>query len=334
MQTPEDRHVPIPQEGHLARELGVDLARLPSLWDAIYGQQQGYIALLSGLRVDRRLVEPRNAFYRWPHDGRSAARWVRGQAERGRELYHCAHLLGATRRRKEDALPLASLYADVDQGEIRAGVREPTLVVESSPGKLQAYWRLTEPVAPLVGEELNRRLAYALGADPSGWDLTQLLRVPGTRNHKYPDAPLVRVLSLSAARYEPALFAGLPPAPARERTRQPERRVLPRSVMSRAEPPVKLSRPGLAVWSGQDVKYTLEGRVDRSASLLRIARVLYEAGMESQAIVVALVERDRALGWEKYSGRRDAAAQYAAIVAAVARGSRTRRRTQMSGEER
>jgi len=80
------------------------------------------------------------------------------------------------------------------------------------------------------------------------------------------------------------------------------------------------------VWNGEDAKYAAAGLVDRSASLLRIARVLYEAGMEPAGIVTALAERDATLGWEKYTGRRDAAAQYQAIVAFVQRGARTRRR--------
>ena len=57
-----------------------------------------------------------------------------------------------------------SLYADVDQADISAGVPEPTLLVESSPGKLQAYWRLTEPVAPA-------EIFHALGLKVDVWTL-------------------------------------------------------------------------------------------------------------------------------------------------------------------
>jgi hypothetical protein len=46
----------------------------------------------------------------------------------------------------------------------------------------------------VVTEELNQRLTYALGSDVSGWDLTQVLRVPGTLNYKYTPAPRVRLL--------------------------------------------------------------------------------------------------------------------------------------------
>ena len=90
---------------------------------------------------------------------------------------------------KENATPLAALYVDGDGAKVGSRIPEPTATVESSPGREQFWWALSEPVAPKEGEELNRRLAYAMGADRSGWDLTQLMRVPGTRNRKYADAP-------------------------------------------------------------------------------------------------------------------------------------------------
>ena len=51
-----------------------------------------------------------------------------------------------------------------------------------------------------------------MGADESGWDLSQLMRVPGTRNHKYPEAPIVKIVTLRDERYDPQeLCAALQP---------------------------------------------------------------------------------------------------------------------------
>jgi hypothetical protein len=66
-------------------------------------------------------------------------------------------------------------------------------------------------VGPKEGEELNRRLAYAMDADLSGWDLTQLLRVPGTRNRKYQDAPVIELAHVSGNSYNPAELAATLP---------------------------------------------------------------------------------------------------------------------------
>jgi len=49
-------------------------------------------------------------------------------------------------------------------------------------------------------------LTYAVGADKSGWDLTQVLRVPGTRNYKYPGAPRVRLLFADGPEYSPKVL--------------------------------------------------------------------------------------------------------------------------------
>src|SRR5262249_9482294 len=140
------------------------------------------------------------------------------------------------------------------------------------------------------------------------------------RNHKYAAAPLVRVLQVSQARYDPdALARLLVPLPLRSAVpprSQPDAVQIP----AMTEAPVRLSRSARVVWEGRDVKLTPDGRVDRSASLVRIARVLYEAGLTPNQVAGALAERDATLGWEKYTGRRDAAAQYTSIVAAIIQG--------------
>src|SRR5690606_27899998 len=56
---------------------------------------------------------------------------------------------------------------------------------KSSEHRYQALWELEEPLMANQLEEINRRLTYTLQADKSGWDLTQVLRIPGTMNYKY-----------------------------------------------------------------------------------------------------------------------------------------------------
>ncbi len=47
------------------------------------------------------------------------------------------------------------------------------------------------------------------------------------------------------------------------------------------------------------------GEIDKSATLMKIGRVLFDAGANKSVIVSALAERDRTLGYNKYSGNRD-----------------------------
>ena len=182
------------------------------LWNHVFAGQQGFLCFFSGQRSDGDVLEnTKSRYFRVPHHAEEAARYAEGESAADREVYSCAHLLTRGRRVKENATPLAALYVDGDGAKAGAQMPEPTATVESSPGREQFWWALSKPVAPKKGEELNRRLAYAMGADRSGWDLTQLLRVPGTRNHKYANAPMVVLAALSECRYEPTeLEASLP----------------------------------------------------------------------------------------------------------------------------
>lgn len=79
------------------------------------------------------------------------------------------------------------------------------------------------------------------------------------------------------------------------------------------EPPVELTGQALIVWQGEDPKLKEGGEVDRSTSLVKIGRVLYDAGANGPVILDALAERDEALGWRKYTERGDAGEQYEKI---------------------
>jgi putative DNA primase/helicase len=93
---------------------------------------------------------------------------------------------------------------------------------------------------------------------------------------------------------------------------------LPRAVPNRnettSEPPVELGTEALEVWRGENPKAKDTGKIDRSSSLVKIGRVLYDAGATRPAIVGALAERDESLGWRKYTGRADANIRYHEIV--------------------
>ena len=90
-------------------------------------------------------------------------------------------------------------------------------------------------------------------------------------------------------------------------------------------PPVELGPEALKVWRGENPKLKDGGEVNRSASLVKIARVIYDAGATRPAIIAALAERDEALGWRKYAGRPDANTRYHEIVDELERNGRNTR---------
>lgn len=116
-----------------------------------------------------------------------------------------------------------------------------------------------------------------------------------TRRQKYDGKPLIHVVAMNGLQYDPDdLHELLPPLPF----------LLPRNDRTGAGgetpampggPQLKLTRAGFAVWNGKDVKLTEDGRIDRSASLVRIARIGLKAGLTHEQLVAVLAERDEAL---------------------------------------
>lgn len=112
------------------------------------------------------------------------------------DVYFCPNTFSKPHRREEFVLPSRWLYADFDavvpiQNEAELS---PTIAWESSPDRYQGLWLLDKFLPRERHRQLNKRLTYALGADKGGWDITQVLRVPGTINHKYAEKPEVTLL--------------------------------------------------------------------------------------------------------------------------------------------
>jgi hypothetical protein len=193
---PKQIHTDSTTKNNFPSPSGISSLNTPlNLWDHLFADQSGYLTLFSGVRESdlKRLLSVSERYFSWPDEASLAVEYAFDEAERSREVYFCAHLLTEKRRIKENAAPVLALWADGDGAKVPPHLPHPTAVVESSPGRDHFYWRLTQPISPEEAELLNKRLAYAMGAHKSGWDLGQLLRVPGTRNFKYPDHPVVTI---------------------------------------------------------------------------------------------------------------------------------------------
>lgn len=173
------------------------------LWQHLFRDNRGHLQIFAGTRNGGRLINTREAYFNYPQDIEYAVEWASEKSEEGQEVYYCAHLLTRPERNKANAAEISALYADLDTAPLPNGRLKPTAVVRTSTGNLQGYWRLTDSLPPVVAESINRRLTQATGADPSGYDLTQLLRVPATVNHKYEESPVVEVLEISDTAYTP-----------------------------------------------------------------------------------------------------------------------------------
>lgn len=124
-------------------------------------------------------------------------------------IYFCPLAFHGRKRRRINALPSRLLWADLDDAHPRDCQVVPNIAWESSPKRFAALWTLTEYREGSALEQLNKACTYANGGDRAGWDLTQVLRVPGTRNYKYQAKPTVRQLWFRETAFSPERFRGL-----------------------------------------------------------------------------------------------------------------------------
>lgn len=118
------------------------------------------------------------------------------------DLYFCPHAFTEPRRKKNLAVPTKYLWSDLDNANPKLIKPTPQIAWASSPNRYACLWILKDIQDIATTEKYNKQLAYSVGADHGGWDITQVLRIPGTRNHKYPDAPYGKLLWYREIPYE------------------------------------------------------------------------------------------------------------------------------------
>ncbi len=311
---------------------------MKALWTHAFGEASCVLTIFSGTRPEpgtNRLEDPRTVYLDYPRETERAEALCRRLSDEGREVYQCAHLLTSRRRVKASAAPLTACYVDGDGAKVGDGMPSPTAVVVSSPGREQYWWRLSRPVTPEEGEDLNRRLAYAMAADLSGWDLTQLLRVPGTRNRKYPDAPAVELAHLSEISYDPAQLAASVPKVREKREPEAVRSARPTGAIG----DVDLSRLSertreLVIFGDRAGRYASRSEADFAACL-----GMFAAGLEEAEVWAAMTDPahgisekfyEKARGGERYLsltiGKAAAKATASRVRVGRSRARRVRRR--------
>lgn len=119
----------------------------------------------------------------------------------GRDIYCTVNGMDGKGRTMNNLVKLRAIYADYDKGVPPNWAIPPSILVESSPGKAQAYWLLTGEVETKVWRGVQRAVVNATGADPAAVDVSRILRVPGFINHKYETKPATKLLLCNSTRY-------------------------------------------------------------------------------------------------------------------------------------
>lgn len=195
---------------------GVDSERksLEAFFRSTFGKAaEGYVVLSLMNATTRKF---RESWFRYPNDLDKLLDTIE-QNKMGHNVYFCPQLFLEKQRKKQFVVATPSAWSDLDTCDPEKLLVEPTVVWQTSPGRWQALWRFEREVDPDDAEHLSKRIAYyhhEAGADKSGWDLTQLLRVPSTYNYKYSNEsgmpPRIGVVSLNRNRYRMSDFDQYP----------------------------------------------------------------------------------------------------------------------------
>lgn len=176
-------------------------------FEYLYGEEEGYICI--AYREPGNKDTFRQKFYQWPKHKEKMIDFIEDH-KMEYDFWFGVNILSAETRQKPFCKSHNLLWADLDEALPTDIKLPPQVVLESSPGRYQAIWRLKEKIDPYAAEHFSKRIAYSAnqnGADPSGWDLTQLLRVPFTFNFKYKQLkPLVKLIEASENLYDPETF--------------------------------------------------------------------------------------------------------------------------------
>jgi hypothetical protein len=303
----------------------VNVSRMLTIVSKAWGRQSGYcffpyIDRKAQIETGRRQAgynegpprderDKRGQAFRWPNDRAEIRQYLESHLQKGHDVYWCPNLFEKPVRRSDVAMDEHALWADLDEADPRE-IRDypPTVAWESSPGRFQALWLAGEGDflgASWPGNE-NQRLSYLLGADLSGWDTTQLLRLPGWPNFK-PDRvaanggkpPKGRLLWSAGQVYTVEDFHDLPEvqgAVSSELTEALEVEVegIDRlKILARLK--LKLNHTARELLSAKEVSG------DRSAQMWYLMRCLADAGGTTTEIVAII----RPLVWNKFTGRAD-----------------------------
>lgn len=285
-----------------------DVGTIFNVWNR---QGEGYVSIPRKLRSASSVKGPKNnggkweekgSIFKWPDDLQKIKDYISHYHKEKYDLYWCPTILTGPRRVKENIKTVNILYADLDEvnpSSLSSDLR-PSVAWESSPSRFAALWFLKEPLPPNEAETLNKSLTYFIGADKGGWDLTQVLRIPGTKNYKYENGPAGKLLWIEDRIISTDNIPLLPEEQAPLEVEEielvdtdPDKLL---SLVSSIKNKIKPSTLKLLISSEEDILL-----FDRSEVLWQLECQLLEQGISPNKVL----ELVGCSNWNKYRGRKD-----------------------------
>jgi KaiC/GvpD/RAD55 family RecA-like ATPase len=273
---------------------------LPNFFDFLYGDIKGYVYL--AVKNPSNQSSWKQEFFVWPLQKKELCERVESAAGKY-EVYFGPALYGDKSATKPNILGSNCLWVEFD-GQIPPvldGVPEPTITIRSSSQDHQHwYWKLDSFIQTEELEIRNRQLAIKLGSDISGWDATQVLRPPGTNNHKRQTT--VQLLSFYQHTYAQSEFDSLPTPP----------------VLKEEDVPAEIPaiEDVISQYSFKADAWTLfkngVPQGSRSEGLMALGYHLAEMQLQNEEVLALLLNADER--WGKFAGRNDQVRRLMQIV--------------------
>lgn len=257
--------------------------------DNVYEGLEGYVYGASSW--DKKWMQH---FFEWPNDRSKIIDWVEG-AKIARNVFLAPSVFSLPDAKKESWKASNVVWAELDGNPASLNkVPDPSIMIQSSTIDHQHwYWRVQTITDRQKLEDLNRRLAYALDADYSGWDCNQVLRPPETWNFKR-NLP-VKLLYLKHGTIYEYFGDDLDPAAP----------LMPVSDLEKLPKFEDVFNKYFSAFN-QEMLATMSGDVERgkrSSKLMRLGYLLAQLGMTTDEIFVMLLDVDSRMG--KFAGRSD-----------------------------
>lgn len=241
----------------------------------------GFFFCLSTLNKKTKKWE--DHFFEWPIKQSKFDKFEDKYPQDKYNIYFCATPFIMKQRKKSYVIGSKLLWADLDDVSPRRCEHKPQIAWKSSDQRYAALWVLDKFYPTDQIEQRNKAMSYSVGADHGGWDLTQVLRLPGTINHKYDPPQNVRTLWFKKTSYK---LADLP--------EHIYDNLDPREILKEYRKKIKPSTLKLLT-----AKRSSEGK--RSEVIWKLNNEMAEQGINAQVRFNLL----KGSVWNKFAGRND-----------------------------
>ncbi len=268
----------------------------------LYEADTGYV--YSPLK--RKTGEWEQRFFQWPSEVQALEAWIDTSSLEG-NVYVAPGLFSEKKATKDSFKHSNVAWVEFD-GATKIDFKDipnPDVIVQtSSETHTHCYWKI-RPANGETVENVNRRLTYYFRADNSGWDCTQVLRPPGTLNHKYS-----KPLETKLIKFKPSLikrdFATFDLAPEIEK---PPLIIKYEDLAEASELVAKLKLPEDLI---KMVMREMAVPPNRSTFLMRLGYLLASHGVDELDTVSLLYHADSRI--KKFVGRSDQLMRLAEIA--------------------